>query len=46
MKRILISRVTGFVESHLCSRLLNEGGDLICMDNSFTGTKKNVQQFR
>lgn len=42
MKRILITGGAGFVGSHLCERLLNEGNDVICMDNYFTGQKKNI----
>ncbi len=41
-KRILISGGSGFLGSHLCDRLLNDGHDVICVDNFFTGTKKNV----
>lgn len=42
MKRILISGGAGFIGSHLCERLLNEGNDVICLDNYFTGTKNNI----
>ena len=42
MKRILVTGGTGFIGSHLCERLLNEGNDVICLDNFFTGTKENV----
>lgn len=42
MKRILVTGGAGFVGSHLCRRLLNEGNDVICLDNYFTGTKENV----
>ena len=42
MKRILITGGAGFIGSHLCERLLNEGNDVICLDNYFTGTKNNV----
>jgi len=41
-KRILVTGGAGFLGSHLCTRLLNEGHDVICVDNFFTGTKKNV----
>ena len=37
MKRILISGGAGFIGSHLCERLLDEGNDVICIDNYFTG---------
>ena len=36
MKRILITGGAGFIGSHLCERLLNEGNDVICLDNYFT----------
>ena len=42
MNRILISGGAGFIGSHLCERLLSEGNDIICLDNYFTGTKKNI----
>ncbi|WP_295053512.1 UDP-glucuronic acid decarboxylase family protein [Sulfuricurvum sp.] len=41
-KRILVTGGAGFVGSHLCRRLLNEGNDVICLDNFFTGSKKNI----
>lgn len=42
MKRILITGGAGFVGSHLCERFLNEGHDVICLDNYFTGSKNNI----
>lgn len=42
MKQILVTGGAGFIGSHLCARLLNEGNDVICLDNYFTGTKNNV----
>jgi UDP-glucuronate decarboxylase len=42
MKRILITGGAGFIGSHLCERLLKEGNDIICLDNFFTGYKRNV----
>ena len=42
MKRILITGGAGFLGSHLCERLLNEGNEVICLDNYFTGAKGNV----
>jgi len=41
-KRILITGGAGFLGSHLCERLLNEGNDVICVDNFFTGDKANI----
>lgn len=42
MKRILVSGGAGFIGSHLCTRLVNEGHDVICLDNFFTGSKQNI----
>ncbi|MDP2235506.1 MAG: SDR family oxidoreductase [Bacteroidales bacterium] len=42
MKRILVTGGAGFIGSHLCERLLNEGNDVICLDNYFTGQKQNI----
>jgi UDP-glucuronate decarboxylase len=42
MKRILVTGGAGFIGSHLCERLLNEGNDVICLDNYFTGAKSNI----
>ena len=41
-KRILITGGAGFLGSHLCKRLLDDGHDILCLDNFFTGTKDNV----
>jgi UDP-glucuronate decarboxylase len=46
MKRILITGGAGFVGSHLCERLLNEGNEVLCLDNYFTGAKKNINKLR
>ena len=42
-KRILITGGAGFLGSHLCEKLVNEGHDVICLDNYFTGSKKNIE---
>lgn len=41
-KRILVTGGAGFIGSHLCERLLEEGNDVICLDNFFTGSKDNI----
>jgi UDP-glucuronate decarboxylase len=41
-KRIRVTGGAGFLGSHLCERLLNEGHDVLCVDNFFTGAKRNV----
>src|SRR4030065_643928 len=40
--RILITGGSGFIGSHLCERLLNEGHDVLCLDNLFTGSRDNI----
>lgn len=42
MKKILVTGGAGFIGSHLCTRLLKEGNDVICLDNYFTGSKDNI----
>jgi UDP-glucuronate decarboxylase len=42
MKKILVTGGAGFLGSHLCERLLNQGNDVLCVDNFFTGSKQNV----
>ena len=42
MKKILITGGSGFIGSHLCERLVNEGNQVICLDNYFTGDKTNI----
>jgi UDP-glucuronate decarboxylase len=44
-KRILVTGGAGFVGSHLCERLLKENHTVLCLDNFFTGNKKNVENF-
>jgi UDP-glucuronate decarboxylase len=40
--KILVTGGAGFIGSHLCKRLLEEGNDVLCVDNYFTGSKENV----
>ncbi|MDM0114271.1 SDR family oxidoreductase [Variovorax sp. J22R133] len=42
-KRILVTGGAGFLGSHLCDRLIAQGHDVLCVDNFFTGTKRNVE---
>ena len=42
MKKILITGGAGFIGSHLCKKLLDEGNDVLCIDNYFTGCKENI----
>ena len=42
-KKILVTGGAGFLGSHLCERLVNEGNDVLCLDNFYTGQKKNVE---
>ena len=42
-KRVLVTGGAGFIGSHLCERLLNEGNEVVCADNFFTGTKDNIK---
>jgi UDP-glucuronate decarboxylase len=44
-KRILITGGAGFIGSHLCERLLDNGAEVICADNFFCGTKENISRF-
>lgn len=41
-KKVLVTGGAGFIGSHLCERLLNEGNDVLCVDNYFTGAKDNI----
>jgi len=41
-KRVMVTGGAGFLGSHLCERLLNNGANLICVDNFFTGRKENI----
>lgn len=42
MKRILVTGGAGFIGSHLCEHLLNEGNEVVCLDNYFTGKKSKI----
>ena len=42
-KKILVTGGAGFLGSHLCRRLVDEGHDVLCVDNFFTGAKANIQ---
>jgi len=43
-RRVLVTGGAGFLGSHLCERLLSEGADVVCVDNYFTGTRKNIER--
>jgi UDP-glucuronate decarboxylase len=42
-RRVLVTGGAGFLGSHLCERLLSEGADIVCVDNYFTGTRRNIE---
>ena len=44
MKKILVTGGAGFIGSHLCKKLIDAGNDVLCIDNYFTGTKKNISE--
>ena len=44
MKKILVTGGAGFIGSHLCKKLIDEGNDVLCIDNYFTGTKENITE--
>ena len=41
-KKMLVTGGAGFLGSHLCQRLLNDGNDVLCVDNFYTGTRENI----
>ena len=43
MQRVLVTGSAGFLGSHLCERLVREGADVLCVDNFYTGRRKNVE---
>jgi len=44
MKKILVTGGAGFIGTHLCEKLLNQGNEVICLDNYYTGSKVNVEE--
>src|SRR4029453_17053498 len=42
-KRVLVTGGAGFVGSHLCERLLEHGDEVLCVDNLFTGSNRNIE---
>jgi UDP-glucuronate decarboxylase len=45
VKRILVTGGAGFLGRHLCEKLLEQGNDVVCVDNFFTGSKRNIVDF-
>ncbi len=46
MKKILVTGGAGFIGSHLCDRLLDSGNEVICLDNFFTGSLRNIEHLK
>ncbi|MDO9441493.1 MAG: GDP-mannose 4,6-dehydratase, partial [Beijerinckiaceae bacterium] len=42
-RRILVAGGAGFLGSHLCERLLDQGHDVLCVDNFFTSSRRNIE---
>jgi len=42
VKKMLVTGGAGFLGSHLCERLIAQGHDVLCVDNFFTGTRRNI----
>ena len=42
-KRVLITGGAGFLGSHLCERLIKDGATVLCVDNFFTGARRNIE---
>ena len=42
--RVLVTGGAGFIGSHLCERLLADGASVVCVDNFFTGTRRNLDR--
>jgi NAD(P)-dependent dehydrogenase (short-subunit alcohol dehydrogenase family) len=42
-RRLLVTGGAGFLGSHLCEQLISAGGDVLCVDNFFTGSRKNIE---
>ena len=45
-RRVLVMGGAGFIGSHLCERLLQAGSEVLCVDNFFTGTRRNIEHLR